>query len=441
MSRRLLAIILVLATLSACTGASQSPSVGASRFAFPTDDDFAETVLELTGRDDPEGGQLHAFWQSVLEGLPLDRAYEPPVRVSSYASGEQPDAPCGTTRAADFWRNGATYCPSDRQIVFDETWLRDFQEDVGDFAPAAILAHEWGHHIQESFGSLQYDIHYELQADCFAGMFLAATEQREPGLYVVGGDLAASLEAIFAKADRDYKDDDYWAAGTHGTGQQRIMAMGTGYLPISSTASENPLSASSGLPWCYGYGEYGPDDRAQIGPYSLVNLPGRTEEWLGETYGIAADERSGVATSDIALFWIASLPRAGEGATDAQIEALWDVGFPGMSKIFDVPMQPPTSGTHAARYFENHFTQTDGTEATQSGIFALISPADGAGALLVMVSRGQPAPAADSTDPADFILIQEQLASVYQVVNRLCGPDDSGNIADPNLNVACMGVQ
>ena len=441
MSRRLLAVALALATLSACTGSSQSPSASASRFAFPTDDDFAETVRTLTGRDHPEDGQLHAFWQSVLEGLPLDRPYEPPVRVSSYASGELPDAPCGAFSPPDSWRNTAMYCPSDRQIVFDETWLRDFQEDVGDFAPAAILAHEWGHHVQESFGSLGPDIRYELQADCFAGMYLAVTEQQEPGLYVVGRDLAASLQAIFAKADRDYTDDDYWAAGTHGSGPQRIMAMGTGYLPISSMASENPLSASAALPWCYGYGEYVNDDRAQIGPYTLVNLPGRTEQWLGETYAIAADGRSGVATSDIALAWIEPLPRPGEGATDAQIQALWDAGFPGMSKIFDVPMQPPTAGTHAARYFENHFTQTDGTEGVQSGIFALISPADGAGALLVMVSRGQPAPAGDSTDPADFVLIQEQLVSVYQVVNRLCGPDDSGVTTDPNLNAACLDVQ
>jgi hypothetical protein len=176
-----------------------------------------------------------------------------------------------------------------------------------------------------------------------------------------------------------------------------------------------------------------------IGPYQLLNLPGRTETWDGEAYGIAADDRSGFATSDIVLAWIESLPLPGEGATQAQLEELWRVALPGITPVYDLPLQAQPFGTIAGRYVENRVQQPDGSELVQSGVFALVSPSDSVGGLVVMIMRPLPAP----VDPTDenFAIIQEQLASLYQVVNRLCGPDESGDPGDPNLNVACMTDQ
>lgn len=396
-------------------------------------------VRELTGLEDPADGALHALWQEVLNRATLARPYEPPRGVSGYRGGERPNIQCGATTSVDFWRDNAFYCEGDRAIVFDEAWLRDFAGRYGAFAPAAILAHEWGHHVQHSFGASAYSIQAELQADCFAGMYLAASEESDPGLYIVGQDLATTLATFFEIGNKSYSQSEWFGAAEHGSPAQRMMAMGTGYLPLSSTLSATPLSAGSGLPWCYGYNEFTPNDSVEIGPYTFLNLPGRTETWQGSAYGIAADGRSGLPTSDIVLAWIETLPLAGQGATQPQLEALWGAAFPGLTPLYDLPVPPPKFGTAAARYFENRTTRADGTPLTQSGVFAVVSPSDAVGGLLIMVSRGEPAPT--TTSPADLAVVQEEIAAYYQVINRLCGPDESGSTADTNLNVACLDTQ
>ncbi|HUG30534.1 MAG TPA: neutral zinc metallopeptidase [Candidatus Limnocylindria bacterium] len=393
---------------------------------------------EVTGGADPTSGSLEALWQEILADAAVDVAYEPPARVVGYRGGELPDTPCSRMAGVDFWRQNAFYCEQDRAIVYDEAWLRDFEGRFGPFAPAAILAHEWGHHVQRSFGGHTYSIQFELQADCFAGLFLASTEEREPGVYVVGDDLQAALATFFEIGNEAY-DGEWFGAAEHGSPPQRMMAMGTGYLPISSTSEENPLPASSGLPWCHGYSEFMANDTATIGQYRFLNLPGRTETWLGSAYGIAADSRSGFKTSDIAMSWIETLPIVGEGGTQAQLEELWRIGFPGLVPLYDVPLPTPAYGSMAGRYVENRVQQTDGSEMVQSGVFALISPSDAVGGLIVVIMRDQPAPTELNED--SLAIIQEQLAAFYQVFNRLCGPDESGNAGDANLNVACMSVQ
>ena len=82
---------------------------------------------------------------------------------------------------------GPFYCPADGFVYFDLDFLTQLQNQFGaegDLAAQYIVAHEYGHHVQNLLGisddvnrrsqqdpgrANQYSIALELQADCFAG--------------------------------------------------------------------------------------------------------------------------------------------------------------------------------------------------------------------------------------------------------------------------------
>jgi hypothetical protein len=386
---------------------------------------FATGIRTVAGDVDPSGSALDRLWDRTLTSA--GHRYASPSRIVAYRGGEVPESRCAAGTTSAYWDANALYCFDDQTILFDEAWLRDFHARFGPFAPAAILAHEWGHHVQWLTGTPAISSQAELQADCYAGIHLSATEETSPGTYVVGGDLATALATFFEIGTKDYVASEWFAAGEHGSPTQRMMAMGTGYLAIHS-----------GLPWCYGYRDFTPGDVVAIGPYRLLNLPGRTEEWVGSAYRIHPDDRSGSLTSRITMSWIDRLPAPGRGANADQLAAVMATELPGMQ-----PLSEPISldgnvlhGTGVVRYFEQLAGQVGGGAPVRRMV-ALASPLDGVGGLLVTVER----PPVVLTDAAAMLLAEEQLVAVYQVVNRLCGPDQSGDTSDPDFNVACFEEQ
>jgi hypothetical protein len=80
------------------------------------------------------------------------------------------------------------------------------------------------------------------------------------------------------------------------------------------------------------------------------------------------------------------------------------------------------------------------------GIFGLASPADGNGALVILVSRNGSLGNLDRTpSPEDLRVASEMTVAVFQVITRLCGPDQSGvpsgDPSDMTWNVACTSDQ
>jgi uncharacterized protein len=102
-----------------------------------------------------------------------------------------------------------------------------FGKTVGDFAVAYIVAHEYGHEIQDELGLFdQYgdqvpQMNFELQADCYAGTWAnsAYKEQR-----VSDEDVQEALDAALAVGD--FATD---SPGHHGTPEQREEAWNTGF--------------------------------------------------------------------------------------------------------------------------------------------------------------------------------------------------------------------
>jgi uncharacterized protein len=147
-------------------------------------------------RDDVEAvtaAGLETYWTSTFRRL--GRVYLGPSDVVWY------DFPtftgCGITALGS-----SSYCRVDRTIYLDAELFARSIGDLGDFAAATILAHEWGHEVQDELGLFRwavvhrYWIGKELQADCYAGLFArhaAAVGALRDGDLEEGTALLASL--------------------------------------------------------------------------------------------------------------------------------------------------------------------------------------------------------------------------------------------------------
>lgn len=123
---------------------------------------------------------LDRVWETQLAQQNDPAAYEYPgftVFSGSVSTG------CGTASSAV----GPFYCPRDKGVYLDLSFFEQMERDLGAAnAPLAqeyVVAHEWGHHIQNLQGVFNtYNTHErgedgpgvrsELQADCYAGVWM-----------------------------------------------------------------------------------------------------------------------------------------------------------------------------------------------------------------------------------------------------------------------------
>lgn len=161
------------------------------------------------------------YWSVVLPEL-YGVEHVPPEGIYPY-SGDINPPECGGEPVEP---NNAFYCWTDDFIAWDDAGLMfPYFVEIGDFAIAFILAHEWGHKIQEEVDAkADFGIAYELQADCYAGAWAWDAEDR--GL-VEPGDIEESLYALQDAAD--LKGVPWTDPQAHGTAAERIDAFLLGY--------------------------------------------------------------------------------------------------------------------------------------------------------------------------------------------------------------------
>jgi uncharacterized protein len=151
---------------------------------------------------------VQAFWRRQLSGS--GSGYRPAKLVlftEATASG------CGTASA----KTGPFYCPPDEKVYLDLGFFREltqrFHARGGDFAQAYVVAHEYGHHVQNLSGTerrvraLQrgrpseagpLSVRLELQADCFAGVWGHSAYEKGK---VSRAEIADALDAAAAVGD------------------------------------------------------------------------------------------------------------------------------------------------------------------------------------------------------------------------------------------------
>lgn len=184
--------------------------------AWNNEDGCPDTIDDLMtlAREDVE-----AFWVASFEAEELE--YSSATGFVQYTT--EISTPCGPALL-----NNAFYCPADHAIYYDLGLMQDLLKTKGDFGPAFVVAHEWGHLVQANLGILQDDslftIQIELQADCLAGVWTADADSRG---VLDEGDFDEGLATLFSVGDA--RDTPWFDPGAHGTGGQRIDAYDAGY--------------------------------------------------------------------------------------------------------------------------------------------------------------------------------------------------------------------
>lgn len=164
---------------------------------------------------------LTEFWAFALPKL-YGIDHTPPTDFRPYTSEE--DAPSCGGQALE--PGNAFYCYDENFIAWDHANLMiPYFMEVGDFAIAFILAHEWGHAVQDEVGARgKFTIQYELQADCYAGAWAIDADFR--GL-IEKGDIDESLYALASASD--LRGTPWTDPSAHGRPRDRIGAFVLGY--------------------------------------------------------------------------------------------------------------------------------------------------------------------------------------------------------------------
>jgi uncharacterized protein len=182
---------------------------------------------------------VDAYWTRTFKASDLP---EPKVGYTWIPAGRTAASACDGGDGA-MGDAAAAYCPGDDTIYISEKFASDIYDGaldqslpgssqgyggtVGDFAVAYIVAHEYGHQVQdelglfEKYGDRVPTMAFELQADCYAGTWAksAADDNR-----LEAGDVQEALDAALAVGDFDTSNP-----GHHGTPEQRAEAWNAGF--------------------------------------------------------------------------------------------------------------------------------------------------------------------------------------------------------------------
>jgi hypothetical protein len=244
----LIGVVLTLVTLTALpfAGCGSSDDTAAETAEEGDVLDRLPEVPEASEPAPPETSltgvfeDAQAMWKQEFEAAGVDYV---PAELTIFR--DQVDTACGTQSAGI----GPFYCPADHGVYLDTTFFaalgRQTGVELGDVAQAYVVAHEVGHHVQTLVGTLQRkaeaderdpagknerSVRFELQADCFAGIWKHSRYQRGQ---LTAHELEEALRAAAvigddfqqARATGTIRPEDW----THGSSAQRQHWLTTGF--------------------------------------------------------------------------------------------------------------------------------------------------------------------------------------------------------------------
>jgi len=222
------------------SGPSRLTSSGSGEDAPQSTSEFLTMVTEDVDR----------YWTGAFGDAGLD---EPRVGYAWIAPGGVAQTACGPLDEST-----AAYCPGDDTIYISERFAdaiyagaldralpgssQGYGGTLGDFSVAYIVAHEYGHQVQdelglyERYGDQVPTMAFELQADCFAGVWARSADDEGQ---LEAGDVQEALDAALAVGDFDTA-----SPGHHGTPEQRREAWVTGFEGAEPGACSTFLQAA-----------------------------------------------------------------------------------------------------------------------------------------------------------------------------------------------------
>lgn len=184
---------------------------------------------------------LDLYWEDMVDG------YRAPQLV---VVDQQTGTACGTASNA----TGPFYCPPEETIYIDPTFFGILREQLGaeggNLAQLYVLAHEYGHHIQQITGIFDRypnngtgpesnGVRTELQADCYAGAWVAAAAKEKDANGVAylkeptRAELNDALDAAATVGDDHIQEQSSGRSNpetwTHGSSEQRQRWFTAGY--------------------------------------------------------------------------------------------------------------------------------------------------------------------------------------------------------------------
>ena len=182
---------------------------------------------------------VQKFWDGVFQRSGRQYRYVDTVFFTG-----QVETRCGLASS----QVGPFYCPNDQLVYIDLGFFDELSSRFGvenaPFTQAYVIAHEYGHHVQNQLGVLDRigndrqgpesrAVRSELQADCYAGVW--AAHAVETGLIedLTQADINQGLDAASAIGDDRIQeqtqgqiDRETW---THGSSEQRRRWFSKGY--------------------------------------------------------------------------------------------------------------------------------------------------------------------------------------------------------------------
>jgi predicted metalloprotease len=239
----ILAIVAVSCVNNAVTSVLNGVVVGSGSSESVNLEKECKTGADANERDDCQVvatvNSVQAYWDEALAGS------RPPYRPATTTFfSDTTTTGCGRASAA----TGPFYCPPDEGVYIDlgfyDSLRNDFGAKGGDFAESYVIAHEYGHHVQNILGfddrvgrdrkgPESGSVRLELQADCFAGAWAGHAEETGFIEKVTVADLLDGMNAASVIGDDRIQETTRGRVNpeqfTHGTSAQRQKWLLTGY--------------------------------------------------------------------------------------------------------------------------------------------------------------------------------------------------------------------
>ncbi|MBJ7336180.1 neutral zinc metallopeptidase [Mycolicibacterium sp.] len=260
---------------------------------------------------------LQSFWADQFPKL-YNEDYKP-VDGGLFALTPQSEDGPKCASSYDDVAGNAFYCKIDDSVAWDASGLLpELQKKYGDFVIPIVLAHEFGHAIQQRSGFFDQNeltVSSELQADCFAGGW--SKHAQDDGVFEVkSADLDRSLAGILDL--RDSPGTNVQDPSAHGSGFDRVSAFQDGY--------------DNGVEKCKGYKDGDP---------MVLELPFNDEQDAASGGQAPYDSIANGVPYDLEDYWSQVYPELTEGQA-------WTPLKP--QQPFDPSRPPDCGGTPAQGY-------------------------------------------------------------------------------------------